>query len=144
MALKSRLCNGFIGICALAVLTAAPAGASAQGQPVAPGQPKPGKISEADLQKLKMLELKSGARTKAAEAPEVQTLKGAPLTEREKVIHVLNRLSFGPRPGEVDKVLAEGGWEKWVDAQLEPEKVQDAALEDELPQRFPWVKMTIG
>ena len=91
-----------------------------------------------------MLELKSGARTKAAGAPEVQTLKGAPLTEREKVIHVLNRLSFGPRPGEVDKVLAEGGWEKWVDQQLEPEKVQDAALEDELPQRFPWVKMTIA
>ena len=144
MALNSRIGNGLIGICALAVLAAAPAGASAQGQPVAPGQPKPGKISEADLQKLKMLELKSGARTKAAEAPEVQTLKGAPLTEREKVIHVLNRLSFGPRPGEVDKVLAEGGWEKWVDAQLEPEKVQDAALEDELPQRFPWVKMSIG
>ena len=55
----------------------------------------------------------------SAEAPEVQTLKGAPLNEREKVIHVLNRLAFGPRPGEVDKVLAEGGWEKWVDQQRE-------------------------
>ena len=73
-------------------------------------QPKPGKISEEDLRKLRQLEVKSGARTKAAEAPEVQALKGPPLSDREKVIHVLNRMSFGPRPGEVDKVLAEGGW----------------------------------
>src|SRR5207247_7955240 len=129
---------------ALAAALALPCLTFAQAKPTpAPGQPKPGKISEADLQKLKMLELKSGARTKAAETPEVQTLKGAPLTEREKVIHVLNRLSFGPRPGEVDKVLAEGGWEKWVERQLQPEKVEDAALEDALPSRFPWAKMSL-
>ena len=107
------------------------------------GQPKPGKISEEDLRKIKQLETKSGARTKAAEAPEVQALKGPPLEDREKVIHVLNRLSFGPRPGEVDKVIAEGGWEKWVEQQLNPDSVQDAALEDELPQKFPWLKMSL-
>ena len=143
MALKSRIFKG-LAPWALAAALALPCLTFAQAKPTpAPGQPKPGKISEADLQKLKMLELKSGARTKAAETPEVQTLKGAPLSEREKVIHVLNRLSFGPRPGEVDKVLAEGGWEKWVERQMQPEKVEDAALEDALPQRFPWAKMSL-
>ena len=67
MALKFRICNSLIALGCMAVLAATPTASSAQGQtqPVAPGQPKPGKISEADLQKLKMLELKSGARTKA-------------------------------------------------------------------------------
>ena len=32
----------------------------------------------------------------------------APLTERQRVLHALNRLTFGPRPGEVDAVLAKG------------------------------------
>ena len=144
MALKSRTSRGLATACTLALLLCLPQRAPAQAQPLPPGQPKPGKISEEDLKKLRMLELKSGARTKAAEAPEVQTLKGAPLNDREKVIHVLNRLAFGPRPGEVDKVLAEGGWEKWVEQQLTPDKVEDAALEDALPQKFPWVKMSIA
>lgn len=145
MALKSRTRNALTTAVALALLALAPALVLAQAkrEPTAPGQPKPGKISEADLKKLRIAELRAGARTKAAEAPEVQTLKGAPLSDREKVIHVLNRLSFGPRPGEVDKVLNEGGWEKWVEKQLEPKKLQDAALEDELPRRFPWTRMSI-
>jgi len=45
-------------------------------------QPKPGKISEADLNKIRQLEVKSGARTKAAEAPEVQSLKGPPTAKK--------------------------------------------------------------
>src|SRR4051812_5483376 len=106
-------------------------------------QPKPGKISEEDLAKLRQLEVKSGVRTKAAEAPTVQALKGPPLSDREKVVHVLNRLAFGPRPGEVDKVMEEGGWQKWVDKQLAPDSVEDAALEDKLPAKFPWVKMSL-
>jgi uncharacterized protein (DUF1800 family) len=108
------------------------------------GQVDPGKISEEDLKTLRRLEVKSGSRTKAAETPEVQAIKGPPLEDREKVIHVLNRMSFGPRSGEVDKVIADGGWEKWVEQQLNFESVQDAALEDELPQRFPWLKMSIA
>ena len=114
------------------------AGATPSGQ-----QPRPGKISEEDLRKLRQLEVKSGVRTKAAEGPEVQTLKGPPLNDREKVIHVLNRMSFGPRPGEVDKVLAGGGYEKWVEQQLKPDAIDDSALDDELAQRYPWLKLNL-
>lgn len=129
-------------LAAIAVAAAGPSFSRGQGRPPA-GQPRPGKISEEDLRKLRQLETKSGVRTKANEAPTVQALKGPPLSDREKVIHVLNRLSFGPKPGQVDKVLADGGWEKWVDQQLAPDSIEDAALEDELPQRYPWLKMSL-
>ena len=146
--LKSRLIGVALTITCVALLPAMTWGQAktnpAPVAPVAPGQPKPGKISEEDLRKLRMAEIRSGARTKANEAPEVQSLKGPPLTDREKVIHVLNRLGVGPRPGDVDKVLADGGWEKWVEAQLDPEKIADSYLDDELPQRFPYLKMTLS
>ncbi len=61
----------------------------------------------------------------------------------------LDRLSFGPRPGEVEQVEAMGV-ERWIDRQLHPEKIDDAALEarldalpamrlstEELIRRFP-------
>ena len=52
------------------------------------------------------------------------------LTEREAAEHLLSRLSFGARPGEVEKVLAIG-LEKWVQQQLE-HALPDAALEKKL------------
>lgn len=37
------------------------------------------------------------------------------LTPREEALHVPNRLGFGPRPGDVERVLAMGP-AKWVAA----------------------------
>ena len=51
----------------------------------------------------------------------------AAMTEREKALHVLNRLAFGPRPGEVDRVLRTGV-RSWIEAQLAPEKLPDPRL----------------
>lgn len=53
------------------------------------------------------------------------------LDERQRAVHVLNRLAFGPRPGEVEQVLAVGV-DKWIDRQLEPQKIDDSALEARL------------
>lgn len=53
------------------------------------------------------------------------------MTERERAIHALDRLAYGPRPGEVDKVLAEGV-DAWVARQLRPETIGDAPLEAKL------------
>ena len=47
--------------------------------------------------------------------------------ERRRALHALNRLTFGPRPGEVDKVLAKGV-DSWVEDQLHPESIDDGAL----------------
>jgi uncharacterized protein (DUF1800 family) len=49
------------------------------------------------------------------------------LTERQRAEHALNRLGFGPRPGDVDRVVAMGV-DKWIDQQLHPERIDDSAV----------------
>jgi len=51
-----------------------------------------------------------------------------PLTERQKTVHVLNRLGFGPRPGDVERV-EKMGLQVYIQQQLHPESVDDAAAE---------------
>jgi uncharacterized protein (DUF1800 family) len=55
--------------------------------------------------------------------------EAAPSTaeDRRRALHALNRLTFGPRAGDVDQVLAIGV-DKWVDLQLHPERIDDGAL----------------
>jgi uncharacterized protein (DUF1800 family) len=55
------------------------------------------------------------------------------MDERQQVVHALNRLTFGPRPGEVDRVAAMG-LQKWIDQQLNPDKISDNAVEARLAQ----------
>lgn len=49
------------------------------------------------------------------------------LTETQRAIHVLNRLTFGPRPGDLQTVLAQG-LNSWIEDQLHPESIDDSAL----------------
>jgi uncharacterized protein (DUF1800 family) len=50
-----------------------------------------------------------------------------PVEQRpDRVVHVLNRLTFGPRPGEVERVR-EIGIERWIEQQLHPESIADSA-----------------
>ncbi|MGZ7079876.1 MAG: DUF1800 domain-containing protein, partial [Thermoanaerobaculia bacterium] len=50
------------------------------------------------------------------------------LTPRQRAMHALNRLSFGPRPGDVDRVL-KTGVDAWIDQQLHPERIPDRDVE---------------
>ena len=50
------------------------------------------------------------------------------LSPRDSARHALNRLAYGPRPGDVDRIAA-GGVKRWIDAQLDPARIDDAALE---------------
>jgi uncharacterized protein (DUF1800 family) len=50
------------------------------------------------------------------------------MDDSKRVAHVLNRLAFGPRPGEVEQVRAIGV-DKWIEQQLHPEKIDDSDLE---------------
>src|SRR5690349_21839782 len=54
-------------------------------------------------------------------------LQSPALTSRDSAFHVLNRLAYGPRPGEVDRV-ASAGVTRWIDRQLSPRDVADDAL----------------
>ena len=53
------------------------------------------------------------------------------LSEQKRALQALNRLSFGPRPGDVQRVM-EIGVDKWIDQQLHPEKIDDSALDARL------------
>jgi uncharacterized protein (DUF1800 family) len=64
----------------------------------------------------------------------------APLTPRERVVQLLDRFTFGLTPGEVDQVLAEGE-DKWLDAQMDPAAIPDAALQQRLA-KYPTLAMS--
>jgi uncharacterized protein (DUF1800 family) len=58
--------------------------------------------------------------------PAVGAAQG-PMSPRDSAYHVLNRLAYGPRPGDVDRVAAMGVM-KWIEAQLAADPGRDAAL----------------
>ncbi len=53
------------------------------------------------------------------------------LTEDQRAIHVLNRLGFGPRPGDIDRVI-EMGLEAYIEWQLYPEGIESPRLAEKL------------
>ncbi|HUQ31628.1 MAG TPA: DUF1800 domain-containing protein [Pyrinomonadaceae bacterium] len=57
-----------------------------------------------------------------------QSQKAQRLTEEQRILHVLNRLGFGARPGDVERVRALG-IERYIEQQLYPEKIQDAVAD---------------
>jgi uncharacterized protein (DUF1800 family) len=61
------------------------------------------------------------------------------MDEQKRALHVLNRFTFGPRPGDVQRVEAEG-IDRWFDQQLHPEKIDDSQVETRLSQ-FRTLKM---
>src|SRR5687768_17187786 len=54
--------------------------------------------------------------------------KGKALSEDQKILHVLNRLGFGARPGDVEKVKSVG-LQRYIDQQLDPMSIDDAVAE---------------
>ncbi|SNT01635.1 Protein of unknown function [Granulicella rosea] len=71
-------------------------------------------------------------RRKAVAAPQLQG--------DERVLHALNRLTFGPRPGDVEAAKAMG-LDAWFDRQLNPASIDDSALDKRL-ELFPAMQMT--
>jgi uncharacterized protein (DUF1800 family) len=53
------------------------------------------------------------------------------LSQEQRIIHVLNRLGFGARPGDVERVKAIG-LENYINQQLSPEKIIDAVAESKV------------
>jgi uncharacterized protein (DUF1800 family) len=57
--------------------------------------------------------------------------KAKKLTEEQRIVHVLNRLGFGARPGDVERVKAMGV-ENYINQQLNPEKISDTVAENKI------------
>jgi hypothetical protein len=56
-----------------------------------------------------------------------------PLDHRElaadqQIIHALNRLTFGARPGDIQQIRSVG-LDKWAEQQLHPERIDNSSLE---------------
>jgi len=70
-------------------------------------------------------------------------LKGLPITELtadEAILHALSRLAYGPRPGDVERVR-QMGLAKWIDQQLNPNSIEDKAVEARL-ENYPTLRMS--
>jgi uncharacterized protein (DUF1800 family) len=75
----------------------------------------------------------------AVPAPSSST---AATTAEATIVHVLNRIGFGPRPGDIERVR-EMGIEKYIDQQLHPERLRDSGLTRRLEQ-FTTLQMSTG
>src|SRR5258705_4010514 len=58
----------------------------------------------------------------------------------QRVLHALNRFTFGPRPGDIAAVQAMG-LKRWFEQQLNPPSIDDSALEARL-EMFPAMRMS--
>jgi len=63
------------------------------------------------------------------------------LSKDEQILHVLNRLTFGPRPGEVAE-MRRTGIEKWIDLQLHPERIAENPVLEERLKPFETLRLT--
>ena len=71
------------------------------------------------------------------------SLKGLPITELtpdEAILHALNRLAYGPRPGDVERIR-QMGLPKWIDLQLSPNSIDDRAVNARL-ENLPTLAMS--
>src|SRR5271170_2617294 len=76
----------------------------------------------------------AAAASKKAVVPAVQQIQAD-----QRVLHALNRFTFGPRPGDVAAVQAIGV-KAWFERQLNPLSIDDSALEARL-EMFPAMQM---
>jgi len=64
-----------------------------------------------------------------------------PLNPTERAQQMLNRFTFGPRPGEVQAVAAMGA-QKWFEQQLHPDMINDKALDKRIANDYPALALT--
>lgn len=65
------------------------------------------------------------------------------LTKDEQVLHVLDRLTLGPRPGDV-QIVKKMGIKKWIDLQLHPEKIAENPVLEAKLAPLETLRMTQG
>jgi uncharacterized protein (DUF1800 family) len=67
------------------------------------------------------------------EAPGKKTKSVPPavLSEHDRALHALGRLTFGPRPGDLEKVMATGV-DNWIEQQLNPAAIPNPVLDARL------------
>jgi uncharacterized protein (DUF1800 family) len=75
------------------------------------------------MKKFAVVLILAGVALLAAYAPDYSQFN-RPLDKDQQILHALNRLTFGPRPGDVEAVR-KMGLKSWIDQQLHPEKIAE-------------------
>src|SRR5258707_713445 len=65
---------------------------------------------------------------RAADKKPKNTQKTQTLSEHDRALHALQRLTFGPRPGDLERVLATGV-DNWIAQQLDPAQIPDPVVD---------------
>src|SRR3981081_2619226 len=76
----------------------------------------------------------AGLRTQFALGRKKDKPAGAttmPMDDRKRAVHALNRLTFGPRPGDVERIT-QMGVDKWIELELHPDRIDKSALDARL------------
>ena len=73
-------------------------------------------------------------------APAVAKGRAGRLTDEQKILHLLNRLTFGPRPGDIARVK-EMGIDRFIEEQLHSETIDDSEVARRL-EVLPTQRMT--
>ena len=63
-----------------------------------------------------------------------------PTPSHDEIVHVLNRITFGPRPGDVEAVQ-KMGIQAYIEQQLHPETIDDSTIEQQVAQ-FDMLRMS--
>ncbi len=70
----------------------------------------------------------AGAGPSQPQVADSSAASAAPPAADRQILHALNRLTYGPRPGDVERVRAVG-LSAWIDRQLRPGTIDDSATE---------------
>ena len=71
------------------------------------------------------------SKSKTTDSSAAQSAAAMQMDADKRILHALNRFTFGARPGDVERVRAIG-LEQWFDEQLHPDKINDSAVEARL------------
>jgi uncharacterized protein (DUF1800 family) len=74
--------------------------------------------------------------------PAKKTLPEPQIQGEQRVLHALNRFTFGPRPGDVAAV-EKMGLNKWFEQQLNPDSIDDAKLDERLAE-YPAMQLSVA
>jgi uncharacterized protein (DUF1800 family) len=88
-----------------------------------------------------LLVLPAAAKPKAPKPTPDSKLFQKKLSKDDQILHALDRLTFGPRPGDVASVKRIG-LKKWVDQQLHPERIPENPVLDTQLQALESLRMT--
>jgi uncharacterized protein (DUF1800 family) len=78
-----------------------------------------------------LLALSASRATAGKNNKDPKTTKPAALSDHDRALHALNRLTFGPRPGDIEKVMAVGV-DNWMEQQLNPAQIPNPGLDSRL------------